>query len=93
MKRGIGEKTAISSAIPTNFTKQRAGKIIVGMSIPPAFGGTKLANDSWMGTSIREMVLLPFLKLDSPQNPEKGQKASNEITEEFSKQFQNFLRF
>jgi len=26
---------------PTNFTKQRAGKINVGMSIPPAFGGTK----------------------------------------------------
>ena len=42
---------------------------------------------------IREMVLLPFLKLDSPQNPEKGQKASNKITEEFSKQFQNFLTF
>ena len=50
--------------------------------------GEKTAN-----LSIREMVLVPFLKLDSLQNPEKGQKASIEITEELSKQFQNSLKF
>ena len=50
------------STIPTNFTKQRAGKIIVGMSIPPAFGGTNLANDSWMGTSKNlDMSVKPVL--------------------------------
>ena len=27
----------LSSAIPTNFTEQREGKITVGMSIPPRF--------------------------------------------------------
>ena len=37
-------------AIPTNFTKQRAGKINAAMSIPPAFGGTKLVDNSWSGT-------------------------------------------
>jgi len=40
-----------SSAIPTNFTKQRAGKINVGMSIPPSFGGIKLVDNSWSGAS------------------------------------------
>jgi hypothetical protein len=41
--------------------------------------------------SIRETVLLPFLKLDSPQNPDKGHNASTKITDELSKQFQQIL--
>ena len=56
----VPPRTESASAIPTNFTKQRAGKIIVGMSVPPAFGGTKLANDSWMGT--RNSISLSFSK-------------------------------
>lgn len=57
-----------SSAIPTNFAKQRAGKITVGMSSafsksrreaesqraghPPALGGIKIANNSRIATSV-----------------------------------------
>ena len=51
----------VDSAIPTNFTKQRAGKITVGMSIPPDFGGIKLANKSWTGTKILVSVALAFV--------------------------------
>ncbi len=43
--------SSASSAIPTNFSKQCAAKIIVGMSTSPNFPLTGLANDSWMSTS------------------------------------------
>ena len=40
-----------ASAIPTNFSKQSAAKITVGMSTSPIFLLAKLAIDSWWSTS------------------------------------------
>jgi len=72
------EKAA--SAIPTNFTKSRsrrdAGKINVGMSIPPAFGGIKLVHNNWSGTRRHEGVILEISRMAVTPNQVRshGQK-------------------